>query len=305
MAEPGQNRLHARHIAVMVGPPDVDHPVETALEFLHVVGDVGGEVGRAAVRLDQHPVLVVAVSGGAEPQRAVLFVAQTLVGELGQLGADHVAIIETLLAVPVVEPDPEGLQIVANPAQHLGHTEAGACSERRVRIKLGDARIGGVQLGRQIANIFALIAVFGESMRHAAQFAQARVNRAAERRHLVAGVVDVILALDIEARGAQHFGDRVAHGGAASVPDVQRPGRVGADELDLHLLSLAKPGSSEALLFGHDAVEHCIPAGRSQEKIDEAGAGDLDPGPQPFALAESADQGFGDLPRRLAFGACQ
>ena len=57
----------ALDVAVVVGTPDVDDVVN-ALEFIPVIGDVGGEVGVLAVGLDQDAVLVVAQIGGAEPQ---------------------------------------------------------------------------------------------------------------------------------------------------------------------------------------------------------------------------------------------
>ena len=66
--------LHARHVAVMVGPPDVDRPVVVAADLVHVVGDVRGEVGPFAGRAPQDAVLVVAVGARAQPQRAVVLV---------------------------------------------------------------------------------------------------------------------------------------------------------------------------------------------------------------------------------------
>ena len=59
-------------VAVVVGAPDVDQQVEAPGELVAVVGDVGEQVGELAVALDQHPVLVVAEVGGAQPHRAVL-----------------------------------------------------------------------------------------------------------------------------------------------------------------------------------------------------------------------------------------
>src|SRR5262249_14773957 len=43
------SRLHALDIAAVVGAPDVDHLVEAAIDLALVVGDVGGEIGVAAV----------------------------------------------------------------------------------------------------------------------------------------------------------------------------------------------------------------------------------------------------------------
>ena len=63
--------LQPADVAVVVGAEQVDAAVEAALALVEVVGGVGGEVGQLAVGPDQHPVLVVAEVGGAQPERAV------------------------------------------------------------------------------------------------------------------------------------------------------------------------------------------------------------------------------------------
>ena len=50
----------------MIGAPDVDEAEKAAVDLGLVIGDVAGEIGVAAVRLDQRPVDVVAEIGGAE-----------------------------------------------------------------------------------------------------------------------------------------------------------------------------------------------------------------------------------------------
>ncbi len=67
VAEPG-------HRPVVVRAPDVDEAVEAAAELLDDIADVGAEVRPLAVRLANHPVLVVAEGGGSEPERAVVLV---------------------------------------------------------------------------------------------------------------------------------------------------------------------------------------------------------------------------------------
>ncbi len=68
-----QPGAHAGDGAVVVRALDVDGLDEAALELVHVVGDVGHEVGVRAIGLAHHAVLVVAVFGGAQPQGAALF----------------------------------------------------------------------------------------------------------------------------------------------------------------------------------------------------------------------------------------
>ena len=71
----------------------------------------------------------------------------------------------------------------------------------------------------------------------AAQFQITQPHAGGENVHLPAGVVDVILAVHVEAGGAQQIGDRRAVRRAAPVADMQRPGRIGRHELDLHALA--------------------------------------------------------------------
>ena len=66
--------LDAGHVAVMVLAPDEDDALVAAAELLDQIADVGGEVGGRGVagRAQDHPVLVVAVLGRSEDDRAVL-----------------------------------------------------------------------------------------------------------------------------------------------------------------------------------------------------------------------------------------
>ncbi len=44
--ERNRNRFHSRYVTLMVGPPDVNNPVELALyELVVVIGNIGGKVG--------------------------------------------------------------------------------------------------------------------------------------------------------------------------------------------------------------------------------------------------------------------
>ena len=92
---------------VVVGAPDVDQLVEAAAELLGDVADVGGEVGRLAVRADDHPVLVVAERRRAEPQRAVLLVDVAARAQPLDRALDPAVVVERALALPDVEMDAE------------------------------------------------------------------------------------------------------------------------------------------------------------------------------------------------------
>src|ERR1700733_8898440 len=55
-------------VTAVIGAPDVDQIAKSAVELVLVIGDVGGEVGVAAVGLQQRPIDVVA-KGGRPKQR--------------------------------------------------------------------------------------------------------------------------------------------------------------------------------------------------------------------------------------------
>ena len=71
VSETTQARLQARHVAVVVGAPDVDEEVEPALELVAVVGEVGQQVRGLAIRTHDHLVLAIAELLGPNPDRAV------------------------------------------------------------------------------------------------------------------------------------------------------------------------------------------------------------------------------------------
>jgi hypothetical protein len=95
---------------------------EAALPLVHVVGDVGHEVGVGAVGLAHHAVLVVAVVGGAQPQRAasskVLPAATSAARSL-----DAAARVQAGLEEVVVEAHAEGLQVQVLLVAQVGHRE--------------------------------------------------------------------------------------------------------------------------------------------------------------------------------------
>src|SRR6202011_5751560 len=94
---------------------------------------------------------------------------------------------------------------------------------------------------------------------------------------LAPGLVDVVLARDVEAASLEQPGDGVAVGGPPAVADVDGSGRVGRDELDLDPLAMAQRRSGVPLLAPRDDdVEHVVEPGVVEVKVDESGSGDLD-----------------------------
>ena len=204
-----------------------------AAELLGDVADVRCEIGRQAVGPIDDPVLVVAERGGAEPGGAIRLVdvagcAQSLDGTL-----DPAAVVERALLLPHVEVHAEPLEAGLDAGAHaLGGP--GAHDPRRVvGSRRRFLRHVGRELRGQLLDVVAPVAVLGDLGAVAP-----RQDREPEVEHLRPEVVEVVLAGDLVADGGQHARQDVADEGATRVADVERPGRVGAHELDVDAAGL-------------------------------------------------------------------
>ncbi len=90
---------------------------------------------------------------------------------------------------------------------------------------------------RHLGDVLACVAALGRRLT-----VQPRVDRLSEHARLRVLVVDVVLALGLVARELEEPGQRVAEDGPAPVTDVQGPGRVHAEELDLEPLGVTQVG---------------------------------------------------------------
>ena len=108
---------------MVVGALDVDRLREATLELGEVVGDVGHEVGVAAVGLAHDAVLVVAVVGGAQPERAAVLVGLAGGDEAGDRRLDAAARVQARLEVVVVEAHAERLQVEVLLVAQVGDRE--------------------------------------------------------------------------------------------------------------------------------------------------------------------------------------
>ena len=113
----GERALHAGDIAVVVRAPDIQHAREAALEFVDVVGDVGGEISVDAVLAAHHAILFVAEGRGAEPEGAVLLVEMAVFPHLFDGAVDQTGFVQGALGKPGVEEDAELGEVVAAIAQ--------------------------------------------------------------------------------------------------------------------------------------------------------------------------------------------
>ena len=158
-----------------------------------------------------------------------------------------------------------------------------------------------MECGGDIEHIVALVAIRGKRDLLPGKFQVAQPDRGGEDIHLAAGIVHVVFAMHVEACRMQQVGHGCAIGGAAPVPHVQGTGRVCRDELHLDALALAD-GRAPETVFLFENLRHDLVTGRGRdEKVDEAGACDLD-----FldrgVCRQRGDDLFGELTRVTACG---
>src|SRR5262249_30338790 len=113
-----------------------------------------------------------------------------------------------------------------------------------------------------LLDVLPVVAIPGPAWRARGDSAAAGLHRKREVLDLRSGVVVVKLAGDRVALRLEQRRDRVAKRRLAPVADVQRAGRVGRNELDLHLLAPALARAAEAGALFQDAADYrCLRTG--------------------------------------------
>ena len=130
-------------------------------------------------------------------------------------------------------------------------------------------------LGAHLAHVVALVTVGREGNALAAEFKVAQPARERQDVHLPAGVVHIVLTRHVPAGIGQQAGKAGAVGRTTAVADVQRAGRVGRDEFDLHLLLATQRRTTVSLALFENAAHDFELGRRLQVEVDEPRASDL------------------------------
>ncbi len=260
---PAAERLHTRlqrlHLTVVVGAPDVDEVAPAACDLVAVVREVVAEVRRRPVGAHEHSVARIAEVGGTQPARAVLVEHDAPLLQHPQHVGDIAPFVQDALREPRVEVDADAAEVVANPLDVPLHAPFAGCAGRHVVTPLG------VQLRGHIDEVLALVSVLGRRLAPVAGD-----ERVAERVELVAGVVQVVLAVHHRALRGEQIGDRVAHCDPAPPTRVQRAGRVDRHELEVDAAPREHVGRAEPVARRHRAAQHVVEPCRPEVEVDEA-----------------------------------
>ena len=221
---------------MMIGAPNVDQFPKMALELIPMVGDVGGEVGELAVAFDHRAVFVVAELGRSIPFGAVLRIEQAARAQFVHRALDFATLAHRLFTEEGIELDAKISQLRADGVeQRIAAILAKKLHGRFFRFVQEFIAVLLLNFGRDLRDVIARITAFGKIDFFPERLAIARHRGETEIFHLIAGVVDVIFALDIKAGGFVQARQHVADHRDPAVTDVERAGRIDAGELDLHL----------------------------------------------------------------------
>jgi hypothetical protein len=155
----------------------------------------------------------------------------------------------------------------------------------------------GSQPAGQLGDVLAVVGVVGKHHVAPEVLLVADPDAPGEPVDLGAGVVVVVLPVHLPPGPGQQLGDGVAEGGLAAVADVERPGRVGGDELDVHRLAGAVLRAAVVSVPLQDVGERAGHGALGQPEVDEPGTRHLDRVDAECAGVDPLGDLLGDLPR--------
>src|SRR5690606_17394037 len=207
-----------------------------------------------------------------EPERALLLVRQPGLAQPRDGLLDALAVVARRLEKAVVEAHPALVEIAILLIPQLPHGEEPHRLQRGLRlIATASISFGRHQRPGQVHHISAVIAVVGNPPRLADGLLVPGPDAARKARDLLAGIVVVVLAIDLPPGPIEHLRDRVAERCLPAVADVQRPRRIRRDELDHYWLPGAVLRASEGCAAFDDRAQPISQVVAGQAKVDEAG----------------------------------
>ena len=260
-----QASTHPRDGAVVICALNVDHLGEAAFPLGNVIRHIGHKVSVGAVAFAHHAVFVVAVVGGLEPQRAVLFVGLAGFLQLIDGTVDAAAGVEAGLKVVVVKLDVEGFQVEVLLVAQIGHGKFAHAIQIVQLAAAGKFTVVGLDgfLGQEILrNVLNVVAVVGRCILATGPFGItwlkalcAQLGGGGQGVDLHTRVVVIKLAVHRPALRGKQIANGIAQSGLAAMAHMQWARGIGRYKLHQHvgmaLGLLAKAGGCVQDLFDH------------------------------------------------------
>ena len=272
--------LQTDDVAMVIRSPDINELVVAAADLISYIGDIRAEIGRHAIRADNHAVLVIAVLCGAKPESAVLLVHIVFVLQDFERFI-HLIRIERSFGEPIVEVDVEFLQILLEVCELFLKAELFEDLQTFFLIHIEVLlAILSQDILRCIDDILSMVAVFRDLGIQTAELEIACIDGFRQMIDLVAGIIHIVFRQYIIAGRAQQIHHRRAIGSASGVSDMEKAGRICRDILNkdavffiFRQIPVGRASLQDLLQF----AVHCI---CGKVEIDETGTRDLRPSDQ-------------------------
>src|SRR6185437_12693632 len=261
-AERLQSCADTRERAVMIRALNVDGSLESASPLIEMIGHIRNEIRVAAVRLADHPILVVAEVGRTEPQGAIALVRLTARNQPLDGSIEAAVRVELRFEGVHVEFEAELLQVSILLAPQVGDRELSN------RLEVIERAVSCEEVSCDVLDVFAGVSVLRPSRFARSESPRAGLHGESQILNLRAGVVVVVLPRYRVALRLEQRGDRIAQCGLAAMSDVQGSGRIGRDELDHHALARASGAPTIALAELVNRRKLASIGARRQEEID-------------------------------------
>ena len=298
-----------------------DKVAEPALEFVAVIGGVGGDVSGFLIGSHQNPVFFVAEFRRFQPESAVFLIGESTLFEGLNRPLDLAGFVERAFVKPCIILKSKGFERgslrVQHPLQSRLSEERRSLFQRRIVVFRPCRRN---DLLRDIFDIVAGIAVLREIRR--GKFVRRARSRFAgfdpavcktdrmpqllqiscigglsEKFELIGveSVVDVELSLNFATLRSEEIPQDVAKRGGASVHYADRAGRIGAHEFYEYFLAGSNVGSPVTPVFRFDFDEFVLQPRRLQEEVHETRSGDLNFRDEAIAGQKAFQDSIGDF----------
>ena len=157
---------------MMIAALNINRAPKATRPFGLVISDIWHKVGKGAIGLSHHAVLVIAPSRRAQPQRPIRVVGMTGPHQRVHHTRHPSLGVERTLQVVAIESDAKRLQIQILLVAQAGHRESPDCIQI-VHIATGHHgsdisrrhRISSQETLRNLGNVFPAVTVFGEGLR--------------------------------------------------------------------------------------------------------------------------------------------
>src|SRR5690606_1814789 len=144
----------------VVGAEDVHAPVEAALQFVHVVGDVGQAVGGLTGAFHEHGVFLFAEGRGAVPDRPVLVVHQVFGPQAVEHAFQGAVAVQVVFVEEVVHADLHALQGALDVGEDAFFGDG--LEGRVVLGEVGAHAMTVHELAGDVPDVFAFVPALGE-----------------------------------------------------------------------------------------------------------------------------------------------